>query len=182
MNPEDPAGAVVVADTGPLIALAGIDRLDLLAALFERVLVPGPVHEEILAGGDREFGLEAYRQAEFIQVHETPEIDPALRALLHRGEASVITLARSVKAGRVLIDEQKARKIARSVYGLAVLGSVGVLIEAKRQGLLPSVAMALGGMKENGYWLHDRIVQAALRTAEETDGDAPSEASEQPEN
>lgn len=182
MSPEDSTGAVVVADTGPLIALAGIDRLDLLAALFGRVLVPDAVHEEVLAGGDRDLGLEAYRRAEFLELHDTPEVDPALRALLHRGEASVIALARSVEADRALIDEQKARKVARNVYGLAVLGSVGVLVEAKRQGLLPSVAEALDDMRANSYWLHDRIVQAALKAADEPGGDGVRGTSERSED
>lgn len=182
MSPEDLTGAVVVADTGPLIALAGIDRLDLLNALFGRVLVPDAVHEEVLAGGDRNLGLKAYRQAAFLRVLEAPDIDPALGALLHRGEASVIALARSTGADRVLIDEQKARKVARRIYGLAVLGSVGVLIEAKREGLLPSVAESLDDMRTNGYWVHDRIVHAALRAAGESGADAPRGAGERLED
>jgi predicted nucleic acid-binding protein len=167
VSAEISTDAVVVADTGPLIALAGIDGLDLLPQLFGSVLVPDAVHDEMLAGGEGALGLDAYQRAEFLDVREVSRIDPALQALLHRGEASVVALARSVDADLVLIDEQKARKVARGIYGLTVIGSVRVLLEAKRRGFLPSIAEKLDAMRANGYRLHDRIVEAALSEAGE---------------
>jgi len=83
------------------------------------------------------------------------------------GEASVIVLARSRSAEVVLIDEQKARKIARTIYGLHVVGSARVLVEAKRHGILDNVAVALRMMRERGYWIHEAIVQQALQEAGE---------------
>lgn len=158
---------LLVADTGPLIALASIGRLRLLAP-YGTVLIPTAVHHEVLAGGSRVLGLDAYRQADWLKVVEVGPIDPALLALLDEGEASVIALARQRQADALLIDEQKARKIARALYGLTVIGSVRVLLEAKRQGLLPSVKAAITAMRDNGYYLHDAIVDHALREASET--------------
>ena len=67
----------------------------------------------------------------------------------------------------MLIDERKARKVARDIHGLQVVGTARVLVEAKRRGLLLEVASAFKQFWENGYWIHDTIVQAALREAGE---------------
>lgn len=159
---------LLVADTGPLVALGGIGRLELLRTLYDAVLVPNAVHLEVLAGGTRAVGLSDYKRMNWIDVVEVNNIDPSLLALLDEGEAAVIALARLHGANSVLIDEQKARKIARSIYGLHVLGSVRVLLDAKRQGLLEDVGAALLGMRDNGYHLHENIVRRALSEAGET--------------
>ena len=68
----------------------------------------------------------------------------------------------------VLIDERKARKIARTIYGLHVIGSARVLVEAKKRGLLDNVGAALQTMRDGGYWIGDSIVDATLKQAGET--------------
>lgn len=60
----------LVCNTGPLIALAMIDRLDLLKLLFREVLIPEAVHREIVQGGSASAGLSAYRQASWIKVKQ----------------------------------------------------------------------------------------------------------------
>lgn len=147
----------IVADTGPLIALAGIDRLELLGELYGDVLVPDAVHEEVLAGGSYGVGLASYRRSG-VRVEPVGRIEPSLAALLDKGEAAVITLALAQTIDQLLIDEQKARKVARSIYGLRVFGSVRVLLDAKRQGLIGNLRVALEEMKDNGYYLHETIV------------------------
>ena len=68
---------------------------------------------------------------------------------------------------QVLIDERKGRKVARDIYGLRTLGTVRVLLEAKLSGLIDSILQPLASMRENGYHIHEDIVQAALRQAGE---------------
>jgi predicted nucleic acid-binding protein len=123
---------------------------------------------EIIKGGKDFTGLTFYRKASWIKIEalKTP-IEPLLETLVDKGEASVIYLVREKGADFVLIDERKARKIARKVYGLNVVGSAGLLVEAKHQRLIPSVREALNGMRNAGYWIHDDIVKAALRRTEE---------------
>lgn len=157
----------IVADTGPLIALAGIGQLELLQTLYKGVLVPSAVHTEMLAGGAHAAGLAEYKRAVWLEVVEDVYLEPSLLALLDKGEASVIALARFRNVDAVLIDEQKARKVARAIYGLRVFGSVRVLLEAKQKGLLASVEGALWGMRQNGYYLHEKISRRALEEAGE---------------
>jgi predicted nucleic acid-binding protein len=158
----------IISNTGPILALAIIGRLDLFRDLFENVFVPEEVHNEILEGGVKGAGLGSYKKAGWIKVRTLSTVlDPLLRTALDRGEASVIGLARDLKVSQVLIDERKARRIARSIYGLNVFGSARVLVEAKRMGLLENVAQALNEMREAGYWMADSIVEEALRRAGE---------------
>ena len=159
----------LVANTGLVIALASIDRLDILRTFFISVQVPQAVHDEIMQGGSRFIGLATYGRADWIAVVPDMPLDPLLSTVLDKGEAAVITLARSSSADIVLIDESKARKIARTIYGLRVIGSARVLVEAKRHGMLDNVGAALQAIREYGYWIDDAIVQYALREAGEAE-------------
>ena len=159
----------VICNTGPLVALSMIDRIDILRHLFELVAVPEAVHKEILEGGPINAGLSNYRKAKWIKVMTLSNpVDPLLRTSLDAGESAVIGLARELNANLVLIDEWKARKIARTIYGLHVMGSARVLVEAKRHGLLDNVGAALQAMHDGGYRLGDSIVVVALKQAGET--------------
>ena len=161
--------AKLICNTGPLVALSMIDRIDILRHLFELVAVPEAVHKEILEGGPINSGLSNYRKAKWIKVMTLSiPIDPLLKTSLDAGEAAVIGLARELNANLVLIDERKARKIARTIYGLHVMGLARVLVEAKRHGLLDNVGAALQAMRDGGYWISDLIVDATMKQAVET--------------
>jgi predicted nucleic acid-binding protein len=158
----------VICNSGPIIALCVIGRVDLLRRLFEDVIVPEEVHREILEGGRTFAGLKVYERSEWVKVMPVSKaLDPLLTTLLDQGEAAVIELARELDPEFVLIDELKARKIARKIYGLAVIGSARILVEAKRRGFLNDVSSELKAMREAGYWVSDAIVDAALRQAQE---------------
>ena len=158
----------VICNTGPIVALSMIGRIDILRDLFELVTVPEAVHMEILEGGTTNAGLAGYRKVNWIKVGTLSKpVDPLLRTSLDFGEAAVIELARELSVNLVLVDERKARKIARTIYGLHVIGSARVLVEAKRHGLLDNVGVALQAMRNGGYWIGDSIVDAALKQAGE---------------
>lgn len=75
----------VVSDTGPLIALAAINHLNLLEKLISSVIVPQAVHDEIIAGGLLAAGRSVYEQATWIQVVEPLTPDSLLLAQLDEG-------------------------------------------------------------------------------------------------
>ena len=157
----------IVCNAGPLIALGILDKLDVLQSLFAEVLVPKAVQTEILRGGVRFSGLESFQRAQWIHVAQPHHPEELLTALLDAGEAAVIALARERGIGVVLIDERKARKVARDVFGLQPIGTARVLVEAKKQKLLAEVAPALEELRRAGYWINDDIVHVALREAGE---------------
>ena len=85
-------------------------------------------------------GAKILKEAEWITV-----IEPSNKALvnmlldfLDEGEANAIALAREINADLVLLDEKEARRIARRL-GLKILGTLGILILAKRKGHLKLV-------------------------------------------
>ena len=158
---------VIISNTGPLIALATVDRLDVLRGLFEKIIIPEAVHLELLEGGATQAGISSYQQATWIDVQPlTASLDPLLDKVLDTGEASVIQLAREYQVP-VLIDERKGRKIAREIYQLQVVGTARILVEAKRHKLLDNVQEVLTQMKNNGYRIHKTIVAYILKEAGE---------------
>ena len=158
----------IICNSGPLIALGILARLDILKSLFDEVLVPEAVQKEIEQGGIKLSGLEDFRRADWIRILPLKEKrDELLESLLDIGEAAVISLAREQKASLVLIDERKARKVARDIYDLQPIGTARILVEAKKKNLLPDIASQFQKLRQEGYWIHEGIVQAALREAGE---------------
>jgi len=152
----------MIADTGPIIALSGAGYLDLIRHFWSRILVPEAVDMEIKRGKKR-LGVNAYLQADWIEVKDTDRIDPLLLTEIDSGEAAVISLALKEQADKVLIDERKARKIARLVYKQNVIGTVRVLVQSKQEGLIPNIKEVVDLMRANGYWIHDAILEYALQ-------------------
>lgn len=158
----------LISNTGPIIAIMLIERLDILRNLFQKVFVPEAVHKELLLGENIGVGLSSYKQASWIQIHSLQNaLDPLIKTVLDIGEASVIQLAREIKADYVLIDERKARKVARNIYGLRVIGTARILIEAKKKEMIDNVGDALKKIRDGGYWIHDDIMHFAMKEAGE---------------
>jgi uncharacterized protein len=158
----------VVCNTGPILALLISDEVDVLRHIFEEVIIPEAVHNEIVEGGAFSAGLSDYLTIKWIKVLPiSSPVDPLLTTSLDAGEAAVIKLAIELKADFTLIDERKARKIARSIYGQKVIGSARILVEAKKLGLIDNVSVILQRMRDGGYWLGDSIVEAVISEAGE---------------
>jgi predicted nucleic acid-binding protein len=127
----------VVVNATPLIALSLVNRLDLLHRLFEEVIVPPAVYEEITAKDADQTGVTALRSATWIKIvslEASSTIEPLLLGL-DAGELQVLLLSRELKPDRVLMDERLGRRIARTM-GLPVKVTVGVLLTAFHAGFL----------------------------------------------
>jgi uncharacterized protein len=158
----------VVCNAGPLIALAGVAQLALLRELYSRVLVPEPVIEEIVRSGAGRVGAIEIGSAHWLEVVPPPaELDALLAAELGIGESAVLRVAARLRAPLVLIDERRARRIATQVYGLKVRGTAGVLVQAKRAGLVPTIRPLLEAMVRHGYFLSTRLVETACKAGGE---------------
>lgn len=157
----------IVCNSGPLIALGILDKLELLQSIFNEVFIPDAVQKEIAQGGVKLAGLENFQRAQWIRLVSPTPNDVLLSALLDAGEAAVISLAREQSISTVLIDERKARKVARDIYGLQPIGTARILVEAKKKGLLPEIASQFQKLRQEGYWIHASIVETALREAGE---------------
>lgn len=150
---------IVVADTSPLLHLARIGRLELVAAAIGPVLVPRTVWSELIQPGTRAEVVDSLRAAAWIEVRD----DPASVDLgLDPGETASILLAEELSADALLIDERRGRSVAAG-RGIAVIGTLGILAGAKRAGAVDRVAPLIAELQADGFWLAPALVEALLR-------------------
>lgn len=158
------AEVVVVADSGPLIALARIGRLDLLKKVHGQVLVPRAVWEEV-AGAESEGrpGASDIRASSWVKMTDAePLAADGYSLIVDRGEAEAIALARQLPAALLLIDDGRGRRLAQHI-GVRIKGTLGVLVMAKRRGLLVSVGPEIEGLRQAGVHVARFLVEATLR-------------------
>lgn len=138
----------IVINTSPLLALAACKQLELLRRLHRRVVVPEAVIAELERGqaGTQPMVLEAERPAWLEIIALTSSPSPLLTAYLDAGEAAVIALAMEQGIRRVVIDERRARTVARTMK-LEVTGSIGILLRAKREGFIAEVKPSIEAMQ-----------------------------------
>ncbi len=159
---------LIIANSTPLIALAKLSRLDLLPKIYNQVTIPRAVYEEVTISGYEKDGLAEIKKAEWLKIKEVKEykLKKLLQMELGKGESEVIALACELNADLVIIDENRGREIAR-MFGLKVTGTIGIIIEAKRRGLLSSVQENLGELINAGIWIGNDLYDEALRLAGE---------------
>jgi predicted nucleic acid-binding protein len=156
---------IIVSNSSPLIALARIRQLDLLATFYERILIPAEVHQEVIVAGRGLPGAEEVRNANWIEVAASKSpADPSLAQAcqsLGAGERGAILLAKSLQADLVLLDEWKARRVARDA-GLAVLGCLGILEAGARKGLIPDLRQTYIDLLRQGIRFDIKLLQDSL--------------------
>jgi predicted nucleic acid-binding protein len=123
---------IVVADTGPLISLAVIDKLDLLNVLFGKVVIPEAVWHEL----EKHLTSLSLPRLQDFQNHVVPISQPiSVLANFGLGEQEAIQLFGEIHGDLLLVEDQGARELAET-RGIPCTGSLGVLLEAKRNGLI----------------------------------------------
>ncbi len=156
----------VVADSSILISLSNINRLELLPRRFHQgIFVPEAVWREIVEAGHGRPGADAVHSASWItrQNVQNRALVITLETTLDGGEAEVIALAQEIQANLTLLDEKEARKVARRL-GLPTLGTVGMLIWATKQKIIPSLRVELDRLREEGgFRLGEDVYQIALQ-------------------
>lgn len=158
---------IVISDSSSLIAIGAVGHLDVLRSLYREVAVPQAVWNEVTSPNRP--GAVAIGQAEWIRV--VPVSNRSVINQLTRpvgaGEAEAIALAIQLNADVLLIDERRARKVAVEL-GLPVTGILGVLLEAKSQGLIAAVKPILDQMEATvAFRLKRSLYDATLRAAGE---------------
>ncbi len=145
----------VVVDTSVLIALANIDRLSLMRELFTDILVSRAVSEE--------YGEPLPGWIRVLDV-KNRKLVQALLESIHRGEAETIALAIEVKADIVVLDDKRARNMARRL-GLRVIGTVGILILSMKQNLIDNIDVEIDKLLRTSFYLSQDVITKALEYA-----------------
>ena len=148
-----------------MIALARLDALPLLAALFTKVWVTETVLAECMAGGERSESRNIREALALghLQARPVPDVAPAWAVDV--GEASAIAAALELGGG-VVMDDRAGRRFAARM-GLPVIGALGVLVLAKRAGRVAEIRPLVQALTDSGYYLAGSVVEKALELAGE---------------
>lgn len=151
--------ALVVADASVLIALGQIGQLSLLERLFGEVVIPPAVEREVVTGRPPLPGWVRARPLQALDSRVTG-------AALGDGETETISLALAAMAELVILDDLPARRLARGL-GLRVVGTAGVLLLAKRRGLIAAIRPPLDALRAAGFRLRLDVYKEILKSAGE---------------
>lgn len=163
-----------VADSGPLVHLAAVNQFGLLRHYFSHLLVPPAVFAEVVQAGQGRPGSQETQEAqrsEFLSLaHPYPS---RVATLLQQGmtptDAQVVALAQENPDHLLLADDLTVR-ITALALGMSVFGTIGILIQGKRDGHLPSLKAALDQLIVTGFHLdpHGALYAEALHRAGES--------------
>ncbi len=157
----------VIVNNSPLVFLSILNLLPLLRELYTDVWIPEEVQEEFLRT-ETTLRRSSLNNAPWIRtVSLTDSQSASVYGRLDRGEASVLALAKEHDAHLIIIDEKKAREEAKQI-GLTVKGTVGVLLEAKKKGLIDTIKPLLETLRDNGMYLDQSFIDNVLQIAGET--------------
>jgi hypothetical protein len=147
----------VFSNTTPFISLASIDRLYLLPELFKTVCVAEAVVHECLQGGP--IFVPDLRTLDWIEICQDRD-DLQMPALfeLDKGEKQTILSALGTPGSLVIMDEKIGRNMAEYL-GLKVVGTLGLLVKAKRLGLVQSFRQETCGMIEAGIRYNPQLIE-----------------------
>lgn len=155
----------IICNATPLIAFSRISQLSLLQQVVQRIVIPQAVADELLAYvsaqgvGSVNLEQESWIQTRLIKDRQQVNL---LLPTLDLGEAEVIALALENQASLVLMDELTGRQVAQSL-GLKITGSIGLLIRAKQQGLIPAIKPLIEQMQQAGLYYSNRFIEMVLR-------------------
>lgn len=141
---------LVIADTGPINYLILIEHIDVLPALFDRVILPAVVRDELK---HRRAPVPVQRwiadPPSWAEVHETAHVHDPSVVELDAGEEDAIALAVEIRADLILMDDRDGARIARS-KGFRVAGTLGILSMAAEHRLI-NLADAFERIKRTNF-------------------------------
>jgi predicted nucleic acid-binding protein len=151
-----------VVNASPLIFLSRAGLIDLLTLTGATVFIPVPVADEIRRGEPGNAAAVALDATPWLQVKPAVAIPPVIAAWdLGVGESSVLAHALQNPGAEAIIDDLAGRRCAAAI-GVPVRGTLGLVLIAKRRGVIPAARSVLDHLRQTGMYLSDRVLNAAL--------------------
>lgn len=160
---------IVVTDTSVILNLCAIGQENLLGLLFDTVIAPTAVAEEFQRLASTTPRFRGLGFPAFIQIMAPASLLVPLTdsRRLQAGEIAALSLAVEKKAEAVLMDELAGRAAASSL-GLRTIGLLGVLLNAKRQSLVPALGPLISQLERDaGFWISSSLRRTVLQVAGE---------------
>ena len=157
---------IVVSNAGPLIALARIEKLDLLQSLYCQVRIPLAVTSELKGRGEQQYAsFHSVAWLKDVEIKDKMAV-ALLQESLGAGESEAIVLAMESNADLLLMDEERGRRIAVSRQ-LNLVGTLGILVLAKRRKLIRFVGPLLDELLTSGFRMSADLARNVLELAGE---------------
>jgi predicted nucleic acid-binding protein len=155
----------VIVNSSPLIVLLKSQQHQLIPQLFIEILVPFGVFEEVTTKDDTASKL--LPTITWIETVEVKNIAPEVAAWdLGKGESQVLSLALKNSDFSAIVDDRAARRCSQAL-GITTIGTGGLLILAKRRGLIPSISPGIQALRDAGLWLSHNLVNLLKQQAGE---------------
>lgn len=148
---------IIIADTSCFIVLTKVDELELLREVYGRVTTTVDIAIE--------FG-EVLPSWVIVKNVIDSDKQQALERQIDQGEASATALALELPNSTVVLDDYKARKVAKSL-GVSVTGTIGIIMRAKSKGIIPLIKPILEKIKGTDFRLSEEIERQALKEVDE---------------
>lgn len=141
-----------------------VGHLWILGKIFTRVIIPPAVNMEWLRPG-------GHIVPDWLSIEKTlsAETSPMVNDLyqkLDKGEAEAIALFSFLKADLLLLDDLNGRRLAKAMQ-YPVVGTLGILVAAKRKGLIPALSPLLVELKKHRFYITDEVIKKSLALANE---------------
>ncbi|HEX4350401.1 MAG TPA: DUF3368 domain-containing protein [Verrucomicrobiae bacterium] len=152
---------IIVSDTSAVTSLLQVGRLTILSSLYREVVVPTEVADVL-----QRFHAVLPDFIRVLPVADRVRLEK-LKSELDLGEAAAIALMLEGKGDVLLMDERRGRRVAAR-EGLAVVGLIGVLLEARQRGLITSLVTVIGELEQvAGFRISPQLKERALQAAGE---------------
>lgn len=157
---------VVISDTTAITNLIRIDLLFILPELYGQIIIPKAVYDELSEYSNQKEIIDNSPWIETVQITAS-ELLNKLTGKIDKGEAEAIVLAIELTPDYLIIDELKGRKIAKA-YDIEIIGLLGILVLAKKHGLIENVGKYLERLKnEIGFRISEELYKIILKESDE---------------
>ena len=152
---------IVVSNTSPINYLILIGHIDLLSKLFQRIIIPQTVYNE-LSDAAAPLLVQNWIDTlpDWLKIQPVNQASDAIVDLLDPGERAAILLGQELNADLLLLDDMKARRTATD-RGLAITGILGILDQAASMKLIDLPA-AIQSLQNTSFWASDSLFQRLL--------------------
>ncbi len=161
---------IIISDTSIIINLARVEHLHLLPQLFQEVVIPKAVFQEVVIEGNGQPGATEIAEADWIEVIacQNQSFIQTLLDEIDLGEAEAIGLAlEQTDEALLLLDERRGRSVADR-FLLTHIGILGILLEAKSEGYIATVQPIMDRLiQEARFYISDSLYQQVLVLAGE---------------
>ncbi len=158
---------IIISDTSPLVCLLHLEKINLLKNLFEDVIIPPAVFEELVNAKivDEAF-LQSYTFIQIKSPSNKKEVEELL-VVLDKGESEAIVLSKELKVDLLPIDEAPGREIAKKL-GIPIKGVLGILLQAKQSNLIKDIKPLIEQLQtEINFRINFNLLQKILIEANE---------------